>query len=142
MNAPTVVPEARYAVSVDGSGSLADMIRAGNYDIVDANIYQARFSGDSRKGKETVDIQLLSPKGNPPALPEDSQSLTVPGVWGRGQIPMFPGETLVGGMVSGQQVEYGRNDQERSNAKDECWHRQGAILEPNGGIFARRAVRL
>ena len=44
-------------------------------------------------------VNLFSPKGNPPALPEDSQSLTVPGVWGRGQIPVFPGETLVGGMV-------------------------------------------
>jgi type I site-specific restriction endonuclease len=26
---------------------------------------------------------LFSPKGNPPALREDSRSLTIPGVWGR-----------------------------------------------------------
>jgi hypothetical protein len=33
--------------------------------------------------------KLFSPAGNPPALPEDSQSLTVPGVWEKGKKQCF-----------------------------------------------------
>ena len=62
--------------------------------------FRARnYSAGLFPGRCPICVNLFSPKGNPPALPEDSQSLTVPGVWGRGQIPVFPGETLVGGMV-------------------------------------------
>jgi len=82
--------------------------------------------------------QLVSPKGNPPALPEDSQSLTVPGV-------VFESETNPSAGVGPQWQKGSATSCEASWCRL-FWHVTDVGREYQSGVWgtntARRAARL